>query len=107
MHPRAFHILIFVGVLAFASSTLAEPPARKPSRITIASFWGLPVGITYEEILRRIGPPDEEVGCCSYVYRYYLADGSIILVTTPDRNEVVRVTHVVGDALTELLPNVD
>jgi hypothetical protein len=102
---KASHSLILAGAIVFASCTFAEPPARRPSRTTLASFSGLAAGVTYEEIVRRVGPPEDEVGCCMYVYRYHLSDGSLVLVTSPDRMQILRVTHVVGDVETELLPN--
>jgi hypothetical protein len=104
---KAFYSLILAGAIIFASCTFAEPTARKTPGVFIASFSGFAAGVTYEEIIRRVGPPDDEVGCCMYVYRYHLADGSLVLITSPDRKQVIRVTHVVGDVETELLPNVD
>lgn len=102
-----FKCVVFAGAILFTSFTFAEPPTRKSPQATLADFTGLAAGVTFQEIVRRAGPPDDEVGCCMYVYRYRLADGSVVLVSTLDCKRVDFVSHKVGDVETILLTSDD
>jgi hypothetical protein len=99
---KAFSILLLLSL--FASLSVAAQRTRNLPPAVISTFSALPIGITFQELLRRAGSPDGDIGSGIYIYRYYLADGTFVLVGTPDRKRILYIIHVAGSVCTQLLP---
>lgn len=87
----------------FSPIPQATAPPTKP---TLAAFTGLPKDLTFDELVRRTGRPDEEVGSGVFIWLYHLADGSTVFANSNDAHgkRIDGVTHVVGDQNTKLYP---
>ena len=107
---RTLRALAWLGLLhavvlsvSCAFATEPAPPAKSP-RVTLAAFSGLPEGLSFPELIRQVGEPHEDIGSGLHIYRYPLADGSFVLVGTPDRQRILYITHLSGAARTQLFP---
>lgn len=78
-------ILIFLFVISACQRSTSEPNETKtvPSKTNLpsydrqrADFDFLIKGISYEEIVARIGKEDRDIGSGLYILEYNLADGS-------------------------------
>ena len=92
-------LLLAIFVLGAAAG---EPSHRRTTPLTISVFSGLPADLTFPELVRRVGEPDDDIGSGVYIYRYHLADGSLVIVGTADRQKISGITHVVGSERTVL-----
>lgn len=115
MKTKALQSLLLAGLLSFApcasaaQSSHTDAPrsaAGRAPHASLAIFSALPADITYPQLIRRAGSPDDDIGSGIYVFRYHLADGSIVFVGTPDRKRLLYVTHVAGTVRTQLWPSV-
>lgn len=83
-------LLVFVTFLSLSVSQEERQPTKEQARTmekktedknhTLDDFSFLKAGISYSEILKRVGPPDEDVGHGVWLYRYRLRDGSNLLL---------------------------
>ena len=48
---------------------------------------------TLEDVQRRFGPPDKDVGSGIYIYTYLLPDGSDVRVGASNPTKILYVTH--------------
>lgn len=80
------------------------PLATKAPRPTLASFSALPKVISFPELVRRVGEPDEDIGSGVYIFIYHLADGSKVSVYTVDGKNIGDISHIVGTVSTRLYP---
>jgi len=101
----AWRGLLHAVVLSVSCSCATEPaPPAKTPRVKLAAFSGLPEGLSFPELIRQVGEPHEDIGSGIHLYRYPLADGSFVLVGTPDRQRILYITHLSGAARTQLFP---
>jgi hypothetical protein len=66
-------------VLALSGCAGNQPtPTATPqgSSRTLADFSFLQLGMSYNEVVARVGEPDRDIGSGMYVYVYTLSDGS-------------------------------
>jgi hypothetical protein len=47
----------------------------------ISDFSFLKKGMSYQQIVDKVGEPDEEVGSGAYIYIYYLSDGRSVALS--------------------------
>lgn len=70
----------------------------------LSAFSSLPGDITFAKLIQSVGESHDDVGSGIHIYRYYLVDGTTVLVGTPDRKQIIYVTHVSGAVRTRLFP---
>ena len=78
---------------------MPTPPAR-----TLEDFAFLQLGMSYQEVVRVVGPADESVGSGLTIYGYSLSDGSgIVLNFGPDGESLWRALLVRPDGTREII----
>lgn len=103
-------MLLGTALMLFVCAAVnAQTPSQTPLgfnaslKPTLATFSGLPDGVTYPELVRRAGLPDKDVGSGIHIFMYQLADGSTVSVRTSDLIKLT-ITHIAGTAHTQLYP---
>ncbi|MBE2202548.1 MAG: hypothetical protein IAE79_28310 [Anaerolinea sp.] len=73
-------------------------------RLTVTDFAFLEFGMSYDEVKRRIGPADRDVGSGLYIYVYDLGKDDQVILTfaTLDHLLSAKVTHADG-SVTDLV----
>ena len=107
---KAAILLGAVLTLTQCSLVNAQAPSQTPLgfnsslKPTLAAFTNLPKDLTFDELVRRAGQPDKEVGSGVFIWVYQLADGSTVSASSGDAKgkRIDAVTHVVGDQRTSL-----
>jgi hypothetical protein len=78
------------------AAALDAPPRSKP-RSSADEFTVFGRDVTWGDVAAWMGPPDEDVGSGIHVLVYKLADGSRVVVGTPDYKKVVYLKHEAKD----------
>lgn len=95
-----------MALCAMNAQTPVSPLVTPPSapRPTLTTFTNLPKILTYDELVRRAGPPDKDIGSGIFIWIYQLADGSTISASSGDADgkRINSVTHIARDRRTEL-----
>lgn len=83
-NPRTrtiINLLIVLPVLISAcASGIAGAKAETPS-LTEADFSFLAIGVSYDDVVARVGKPDQKIGNDKYVFVYHLVDGRDMFLT--------------------------
>ena len=105
---KLFRYAIFITSILAAQAANADdqssPSAEKP-RATLSAFSSLPREITFPKLIQIVGESRDDIGSGIHIYRYRLGDGTTVLVGTPDRKQIIYVTHVSGEVRARLFPS--
>ena len=80
-------LLSFVGVVLFASCGGSED-GGKMSR---SDFDFLRLGMSYQEVVARVGEADRDVGSGIHIMVYDLSDGTQIMLSFPSLDRLIAV----------------
>lgn len=64
---------------------------------TLEKYRQIQSGMSFEDICRLVGPPDQEIGSGLHVFVYELDDGSVVYMGFASLSEVMYVTHDMGN----------
>jgi hypothetical protein len=103
MLPRRLAPVCVAVFLASIAVAAGGDGHQKP--LTIEAFAKLPDDLTFPQLVHRVGEPDDDIGSGLFIYRYHLADGSFVVVSTGDRQRIGTITHIVGAEGTQLWPH--
>jgi hypothetical protein len=96
--PRAQHWPDLAQGLDLEKLTAAlDAPPRTRPRQNADEFGVFGRDVTWNDVSTWMGPPDEDVGSGIHVLVYKLADGSRVLVGTPDYKRIVYLRHEAKD----------
>lgn len=102
-----FALLLVAALLSTVSEGLAKDARQtkeaKPSIFSVRKeatmpltrkmFEDLPSGITYGELVRRVGKPTGDIGSGIHIMTYPLKEGGRALVGTPDLQQVMYIHY--------------
>lgn len=57
--------------------------------LQLSDFDFLEYGIGYDEIIKRVGPADKDIGSGYYIFEYKLADGTMVYLPCTVRDKVI------------------
>ena len=91
MYKKILFSLIVLVLLASCSLMEATPAMNTPTslggspgalaHLSHTDFDFLVVGISYDDVVARVGPPARDIGSGTYLYVYDLNDGSEMLLS--------------------------
>jgi hypothetical protein len=100
-------VLFFLGIGVLAGcgepasrdavEATAPHSAQPLHRRSVEAFAFVGPGVTMQDVIGRVGPPDKDIGSGIHVYVYRLLDGSEILVGSSDGASILYVRR--GDAV--------
>ena len=76
-----FTYIFFVGCSGTPINNPTLTPTTHRRDLIRSNFDFLKAGISYEEIVSKVGEPDANVGSGLYIYVYILKDGTIVSLT--------------------------
>jgi hypothetical protein len=60
---------------------------------SIGPFAQIRVGMSMKQVIAICGLPDADIGSGIYIYVYNLADGSQVLISAANKNNIIAINH--------------
>jgi hypothetical protein len=70
-----------------------EPHKVPPSARTLEAFQRISKETSMTRVIEVLGLPDRDVGSGIYIYVYELADGSQVIISSPDGKRIGSMSH--------------
>jgi hypothetical protein len=73
-------------------TTVMSPKIPSTAR-SIETFAQIRVGMSMKQVIAICGLPDADIGSGIYIYVYNLADGSQVLISAANKNNIIAINH--------------
>jgi hypothetical protein len=74
--------------------TAMEPQKVPPTARTLEAFQRISKETSMARVIETLGLPDKDIGSGIYIYVYELADGSQVIIGSPDGKQILYMSHV-------------